>query len=292
MRLLVTGANGQLARNLVAMDGQEISVTAIGRPELDICRPETIRQAIVALRPDIVINAAAYTAVDMAETEAEMAYAINCDGARNVAEAAAGAGLPVVHVSTDYVFSGDKDLPYVETDETGPTGVYGASKLAGETAVASVNPRHLIVRTAWVYSNTGTNFVRTMLRLAGDRDEINVVADQIGNPTSAADLAFGLVKAASSVLNGGSEGLFGTYHLAGCGSTSWAGLARQIYSVSKSLGGPWSKVIDIPTSQYPTPAKRPANSRLSNEKFSGTFGWSAPPWQKSCETVVTAILNG
>lgn len=273
------------------MDGQELSVTAIGRPQLDICHPETIRQAIAAFNPDIVINAAAYTAVDKAETEADMAFAINRDGARNVTKAAAKANLPVIQISTDYVFSGDKEGPYVETDKTGPTGVYGASKLAGEAAVAGSNPRHLIVRTAWVYSDTGANFVRTMLRLAVDRDEISVVADQIGNPTYAADLASGLVKAASAVLSSGSDQMFGTYHLTGSGSTSWAGFARQIFSVSRDLGGPWCEVREIPTSQYPTPAKRPANSRLSNDKFSGLFGWTAPQWQRSCDAVVTTLLN-
>ncbi|RWD49471.1 MAG: dTDP-4-dehydrorhamnose reductase, partial [Mesorhizobium sp.] len=189
MRLAVTGREGQVAASLIERGGRDVEVVAIGRPALDLTRPETIFAALEAVRPDIVVAAAAYTAVDQAEDEKDLAFAINAAGAGKVAEAAAKLCVPVVQLSTDYVFDGTKDGAYVETDATAPLGVYGASKLAGEEAVAAANPRHLILRTAWVYSPFGKNFVKTMLRLAADRDEISVVADQWGNPTSALDTA-------------------------------------------------------------------------------------------------------
>ena len=291
MRILVIGRKGQLARKLALESGREFVVRSAGRPELDICRKDTIAGAIGAHEPDIVINAAAYTAVDKAESEPDAAYAVNRDGAGNVAAAAADAGLPVIHVSTDYVFSGEKPDPYVEEDETGPTGVYGASKLAGEHAVAAANPKHLIVRTAWVYSDVGQNFARTMLRLAGNRDRLTVVADQIGNPTSARDLARGLLHAASSVTSRGGSGNFGIRHLTGRGGASWAEFAREIYAVSRDMGGPWCDVADIPTRDYPTPARRPANSRLSNEKFEECFNWKMPAWKNSCRDVVRLLVD-
>ncbi len=291
LRLLVTGAEGQLARKLAAMSRPNVTIMAVGRPDLNVCHPATVDRAIGTFKPDIVINAAAYTAVDKAESESEAAFAVNRDGAGNVAAAAAKAGLPVIHISTDYVFTGDKSTAYVETDKTGPTGVYGASKLAGEQAVAAANFQHLIVRTAWVYSDTGSNFAKTMLRLAADRDEISVVSDQIGNPTSAAVLAQGLVNAASEMLGSKSFDAFGLYHLTGDGSTNWAGFARRILTASRESGGPWCEVKEIATSQYPTPAKRPANSRLSNEKFFTRFDWRAPAWQVSCDEVVRALVT-
>ncbi|TIU32042.1 MAG: dTDP-4-dehydrorhamnose reductase, partial [Mesorhizobium sp.] len=189
MRLVVTGRDGQVAASLLEA-GQAaagVEVIAIGRPQLDLARPDTVIEAIAAAKPDIVVSAAAYTAVDQAEDEPDLAFAVNAVGAGKVAQAASRLGVPVIHLSTDYVFDGTKDAAYVETDATAPRSVYGASKLAGEQAVASANPHHLILRTAWVYSPFGKNFVKTMLRLAADRDEIAVVADQWGNPTSALD---------------------------------------------------------------------------------------------------------
>ncbi|RWE00373.1 MAG: NAD-dependent epimerase/dehydratase family protein, partial [Mesorhizobium sp.] len=180
MRLAVTGREGQVAASLIERGGSDVEVVAIGRPVLDLARPDTIFAALEAARPDIVVSAAAYTAVDQAEDEKDLAFAINAAGAGKVAEAAAKLGAPVIQLSTDYVFDGSKDGAYVETDKTAPLGVYGASKLAGEEAVAAANPRHLILRTAWVYSPFGRNFVKTMLRLASDRDEVSVVADQWG----------------------------------------------------------------------------------------------------------------
>ncbi|WP_137932242.1 dTDP-4-dehydrorhamnose reductase [Mesorhizobium comanense] len=293
MRLLVTGREGQVAASLVEAGRQKtgVELVAIGRPELDLARPETIVEAIAAARPDIVVSAAAYTAVDQAEDEPELAFAVNAAGAGKVAEAAARLGVPVIHLSTDYVFDGKKPAAYAETDATGPLGVYGASKLAGERAVIATNPRHLILRTAWVYSPFGRNFAKTMLRLAADRDEISVVSDQWGNPTSALDIAEAILHAAAMLHRNKTFAGFGTYHLAGTGETSWSGFARHILDTSLKFGGPWARVRDIETMDYPTKARRPANSRLSSAKFADVFAWTAPDWRESAERVVSRLVN-
>ena len=294
MRLVVTGRDGQVAASLLEA-GQAhagVEIVAIGRPELDLARPGTIIDAIAAGKPDIVVSAAAYTAVDQAEDEPDIAFAVNATGAGKVAEAAARLGVPIIHLSTDYVFDGSGSRAYVETDTTAPLGVYGASKLAGELAVAAAGPRHLILRTAWVYSPFGRNFVKTMLRLAADRDEISVVADQWGNPTCALDIADAVLHAATMLHRERSFAAFGTYHLAGTGETNWSGFARHILDTSRAAGGPWAQVRDIATKDYPTKARRPANSRLSSAKFAAVFGWSAPEWRQSTERVVRRIVDG
>lgn len=292
MRLVVTGRDGQVAASLLeaGLARPGVEVMAIGRPELDLARPETVVDAIAATKPDIVVSAAAYTAVDQAEDEPDLAFAVNAAGAGKVAEATARLGVPVIHLSTDYVFDGSAPGAYVETDATAPLGVYGASKLAGEHAVAAAGPRHLILRTAWVYSPFGRNFVKTMLRLAAGRDEISVVADQWGNPTSALDIADAILHAATMLHGDRSFGALGTYHLAGTGETNWSGFARHILDTSRAFGGPWADVRDIATKDYPTKARRPANSRLSSAKFAAAFGWSAPEWQKSATQVVRRIV--
>ncbi|CAN7363949.1 dTDP-4-dehydrorhamnose reductase [Mesorhizobium caraganae] len=294
MRLVVTGRDGQVAASLLeagkARDGVEVA--AVGRPALDLARPDTVFEALAAARPDVVISAAAYTAVDQAEDEPDLAFAVNAVGAGKVAEAAAKLGVPVIHLSTDYVFDGSKDGAYVEADATAPLGVYGASKLAGELAVAAANPRHLILRTAWVYSPFGRNFVKTMLRLASDRDEISVVADQWGNPTFALDIADAILHAAAMLRDDEAFDGYGIYHLAGTGETNWSGFARHILDTSRALGGPRAQVRDIATSDYPTKAGRPANSRLSSAKFAATFGWTAPEWQLSTNALVGRLLAG
>ena len=294
MRLLVTGRDGQVAASLLET-GQAhagVEVVAIGRPDLDLARPEAVIDAIAAGKPDIVVSAAAYTAVDQAEDEPDIAFAVNATGAGKVAEAAARLGVPIIHLSTDYVFDGSGSRAYVETDTTAPLGVYGASKLAGELAVAAAGPRHLILRTAWVYSPFGRNFVKTMLRLAADRDEISVVADQWGNPTCALDIADAVLHAATMLHRERSFAAFGTYHLAGTGETNWSGFARHILDTSRAAGGPWAQVRDIATKDYPTKARRPANSRLSSAKFAAVFGWSAPEWRQSTERAVRRIVDG
>jgi dTDP-4-dehydrorhamnose reductase len=292
VRLVVTGREGQVAASLLeaGLRHAGVEIIAIGRPELDLARPDTIIDAIAAAKPDIVVSAAAYTAVDQAEDEPDLAFAVNAVGAGKVAQAAERLGVPVIHLSTDYVFDGSAPGAYVETDATAPLGVYGASKLAGEQAVAVANPRHLILRTAWVYSPFGRNFVKTMLRLAVDRDEIAVVADQWGNPTCALDVADAILDAAAMLHGNTSFGAFGTYHLAGTGETNWSGFARHILDTSRAFGGPWARVRDIATMDYPTKAKRPANSRLSSAKFAAAFGWTAPDWRQSTEAVVRRLL--
>ncbi|MFC3322091.1 dTDP-4-dehydrorhamnose reductase [Mesorhizobium cantuariense] len=294
MRLVVTGREGQVAASLLEA-GQAragVEVIAIGRPELDLAKPDTVIEAIAAAKPDIVVSAAAYTAVDQAEDEPDLAFAVNAVGAGKVAEAATRLGVPVIHLSTDYVFDGSAPGAYVETDATAPRSVYGASKLAGEQAVASANPRHLILRTAWVYSPFGKNFVKTMLRLAADRDEIAVVADQWGNPTSALDIADAILHAAAQLHGNKSFGASGIYHLAGTGEASWSGFARHILDTSRAFGGPHARVRDIATADYPTKARRPANSRLSSAKFAAVFNWNAPDWRQSTEAVVHKLLVG
>jgi dTDP-4-dehydrorhamnose reductase len=294
VRLVVTGREGQVASSLVerARTHPDIEVVALGRPEFDLAKPETIAPALMAVRPDLVVSAAAYTAVDQAEDEPDLAFAVNGSGAGHVAAAAAWIGVPVVHLSTDYVFDGSGEGAYAEEDEPAPRSVYGASKLAGERAVAMANQRHLILRTAWVYSPFGKNFVKTMLRLAVERDEVAVVADQWGNPTSALDIADAILQVAAVLHGDKNFDAFGVYHLAGTGETSWSGFARHVLDTSRALGGPYAAVKDLTTCDYPTKARRPANSRLSTAKFASVFGWAAPDWQQSTKLVVRRILEG
>ncbi len=293
MRIVVTGREGQVVSSLVeraALD-PSVEILPLGRPELDLAQPETVYETIHAARPDLVVSAAAYTAVDQAEDEPDLARSINAVGAGAVAQAAADIGAPVIHLSTDYVFSGDGEKPYTEDDPTGPHGVYGRTKLDGELAVAAANPRHLILRTAWVYSPFGKNFVKTMLRLAENRDNLSVVADQWGNPTSAIDIADGILRVANRLRSDRQFDAFGVYHLAGTGSTNWSTFARAIFEASRKLQGPFAEVKDILTAEYPTKARRPLNSRLSSEKFHDVFDWRAPAWEQSTMSVVERLLR-
>lgn len=293
MRILVTGREGQVARSLAecAAADPEIELVSVGRPQFDLLQPETIRSQILAAAPDVVVSAAAYTAVDQAEDELEQAFAVNAQGAGMVAAAAAEADAAVIHLSTDYVFSGDKPGEYVETDATNPRNVYGRSKLEGEKAVVAANPRHVILRTAWVYSPFGKNFVKTMLSLASQRDRLRIVADQWGNPTAAADIADGILRIAREVAAGGQAEFYGIFHLAGEGSTNWAGFARHVFAESVGHGGPSAEVEEIATADYPTKARRPGNSRLSCRKLQDIYGWQAPPWQQSSKTVVARLVG-
>ncbi len=292
MRLLIAGWQGQLARALVelAPGATDIDALAVGRPALDICEAATITRAMTDFRPDVIINTAAYTAVDKAETEPAAAFALNRDGARMLAEAAAKRGAAIIHVSTDYVFDGAKPSAYVEDDATAPLNVYGRSKLEGEQAVAAANPRHVIVRTSWVHSATGANFVRTMLRLAAERPKLTVVDDQIGSPTYAPHLAEAVLGIARRIATSPSTGSWGVYHAAGTGTVTWCGLAREALRVSSSLGGPSVPVDPIPTSAYPTPARRPMNSRLDCGRLERTFGIKLPPWESGVADGVRRLL--
>lgn len=287
---MVTGQNGQVARALAGLDCVDISVLTLGRTELDITKPEAVGRAIERLRPDIVVNAAAYTAVDQAERDAEAAFAVNCDGAGYVAAAATQAGLPVIQISTDYVFSGAKREAYLEDDPVDPQGVYARSKLAGELRVAAANPRHVILRTAWVYSPWGRNFALTMLRLATLRDVVRVVDDQFGTPTYAPDIALGILAVAKRVSREPSDKVWaGTFHMTAAGSTTWAGFARAVFAASAARGGPSARVEPITTADYPTPASRPADSRLNTARFAGTFAYALPDWREGVEQFVSAL---
>ena len=291
MRIAVTGRNGQVAASLIergALAGHEI--IALGRPELDLTDPESVSRSMVDAAPDVIVSAAAYTAVDNAESESDLAFLINGAGAAASAEAARALGVPLIHISTDYVFQGTLDRPYVESDPTGPTGVYGASKLAGEQAViARHGANSAILRVAWVYSPFGGNFVKTMLRLAADRDEIAVVDDQIGNPTSALDIADGILRVATNMATNPNPQLRGIFHMTATGAASWADFAEGVFAASKSRGGPSASVKRIKTAEYLTPATRPANSRLNCQKIAQVHGIALPRWQDSLITVIDRL---
>jgi dTDP-4-dehydrorhamnose reductase len=292
VRVLIAGSAGQVARALVAAaPAAGLHVTALGRPDLDLTDPVSIDAVLDKVRPDIVINAAAYTAVDQAEADEAGAFALNAVGAGQLAAAAARLGAPIFHLSTDYVFDGSKPAPYAETDPVAPLGVYGRSKLAGEEAVAAANPRHLIFRTAWVYSPVGKNFAKTMLRVAEARGALSVVHDQVGNPTSAADIAAALWKVAGRITADPSALRAGTYHMTASGEASWAEFAEEILRVSAELGGPSASVTRITSSEYPTPTRRPANSRLDCTKLSRAFGVILPQWQVSTRACIEELVR-
>ncbi len=289
MRIAVAGMTGQLAMALAERGAKAgVEVVRLGRPELDLTRDETILPALQGVSPDVVINAAAYTAVDLAESEARAAFAVNAEGAGRIASAAARLGAPLLHVSTDYVFRGDLGRPYREDDATGPTGIYGASKLAGEQAVLAEGGS--VFRTAWVYSPFGRNFVKTMAGLAASRDEVRVVADQIGSPTSALDIADALIAAARrQVAAPADQALRGVFHLAGVEAASWCALAQGVFDALAAMGRPACRAIPIPTSDYPTPARRPADSRLDGARLKSVYGLEPPSWRASLPGVVARL---
>jgi dTDP-4-dehydrorhamnose reductase len=288
MKLLVAGASGQLAHALVERSRRSVdmTVTAMGRPHLDLLDPASIMRAIATVRPDVVVNAAAYTAVDKAESDAGAAFELNRDAAGALAAAARAAGCPIIHVSTDYVFDGAKSGAYLEEDATNPMGVYGRSKLEGEAAVAAGNVRHVILRTAWIYGAHGNNFLKTMLRLARERPELRVVADQHGNPTYAPHLADAILAIAAQV---GRANRWGIYHAAATGDTTWHGFASAIIAAAKPLGVPQIPVLPITTAEYPTPVRRPANSCLDCGKLERVFGVRLPTWQQGLTECIGAL---
>jgi dTDP-4-dehydrorhamnose reductase len=286
--ILVFGRNGQVARELAILaESTGRAMTFAGRETLDLADHGAVEGLIATLAPSAVINAAAYTAVDRAESEADAAYALNRDAPAAMATACAAGGLPFVHFSTDYVFDGSLDRPYVETDPTGPTGVYGASKLAGEQAVGAAGGVAATLRTSWVYSRHGVNFVKTMLRLAADREEVGVVADQLGRPTWARDCAEAALLTVDALAS--TPELSGVYHLSGDGDASWADLASAVFEISARRGGPTARVKPITTADYPTPAKRPANSRLDCGKFESALNWRCRPWRDSLAACMTEM---
>ncbi|WP_040669161.1 dTDP-4-dehydrorhamnose reductase [Rhizobium giardinii] len=292
-RILVTGREGQVVRAIIerAQAYPDIEIVAIGRPKLDLGHPETIESAVSALEPDLIVSAAAFTAVDQAESEETLATIINGEAAGVLAYTASRLDIPIIHLSTDYVFDGQKSDAYTEKDHVAPLGAYGRSKLAGERAVAFATENHTILRTAWVHSPFGKNFLKTMLRLAGDRDTINVVADQYGTPTSALDIADAILKVASNLFHSDNDAMRGIFHLTNSGKASWADFAETIFDVSERAGGPCAKVHRISSADYPTPAKRPANSVLDCHKLAITHGVHMQDWRTAAECVVKYVLN-
>ncbi len=286
MKILLTGGSGQLAQELHPILLSSGEVIGVDRARLDLSQPETIRQAIAEIQPHLVVNAGAYTAVDKAESEPELAQAVNGIAPGIIAEECEKLGATLIHISTDYVFDGSQGYPYRETDSTNPLGSYGKSKLAGEEAIRQAGNRHIIIRTAWVYGNGGKgNFVKTMLRLGKDREEIRVVADQIGSPTWTGDLAAGI----SQIIPEIQPEIFGTYQYTNSGVCSWYDFAIAIFEEAEKLGFPLKikRVIPITTAEYPTPAKRPAFSVLSPVKISGILGTYPPYWRESLRQMLT-----
>jgi dTDP-4-dehydrorhamnose reductase len=294
VRLFVIGTEGQVARSLceLAINTPNSTILCSARPNVDLLRPASIERTLSSFAPDLVINPAAYTAVDRAETEPEIAFATNRDGAGNVAAAAARIGVPIIHLSTDYVFDGKKNGPYLETDSVAPQGIYGKSKLEGELSVAAANERHIVLRTSWIYAPFGNNFVRTMLRLSRERDKLTVVDDQIGCPTFAPDLAFAIVEIARKVLSNHWDKRFaGITHICGPDEVSWFAFARKIMQLSKEISGHSVEVEAIPTTSYPTAALRPKNSRLCCDRLASIFDVRMPPLESSLEKCMKRLLS-
>jgi dTDP-4-dehydrorhamnose reductase len=266
------------------------SLTCATRSEVDLAHPSKVRRAIEALHPNVIINAAAYTAVDKAESEPELAFAVNRDGARELAKAAAALEAPLVHVSTDYVFAGDKHEPYVESDPKAPLSVYGRTKAEGEDAVLAAHQRAAIVRTSWVYSPHRANFVKTMLRLAEASHEVRVVADQTGRPTAAADLASVCVELAAKLVNGDGDAA-GLFHYCGDGDATWADFAEAIFAEAQAWGCRRVRVNRISTAEYPTVAQRPANSRLDTTRIQTRHGIRPRPWREALRGCIAELFR-
>jgi dTDP-4-dehydrorhamnose reductase len=290
MRIAVTGLHGQVVTSLLERGASRAEILPLGRPQLDLADADSISSALEAARCDLIVNAAAYTAVDKAETDQDAAMQVNAIGAGHVANAAARLGVPLLHISTDYVFDGALGTPYREDDPTNPTGAYGRSKLEGEKLVLAAHPNSAILRTAWVYSPFGANFLKTMLRLGETRDEIGVVSDQLGNPTSALDIADAVLAIGARIVADPSPELRGVFHMTGQGEASWADFAEAIFAQAEKHGRRPVRVNRISTADYPTPAKRPANSRLDNGKLRQIYGVVLPQWRISTADCVARLL--
>lgn len=293
LRIAATGKHGQIVSALAeTAEPHGVEIILVGRPELDFTESETIEPALRAANPDVIVNAAAYTAVDRAEREPGVAAKINRDGAYAVAAAANALRVPLIHLSTDYVFDGAKTGPYVEDDPVAPATAYGASKLGGEQAVAAATCDHVILRTAWVYAPYGKNFVRTMLALAGERKEVRVVADQRGCPTYALDIADAIIRIAGNLLKDRADpDLRGVFHLAGGGETTWAGFADAIFEYLAAIGRCRPILMPIASAEYPTPARRPANSRLNCAKLARVYGTQLPHWSNSLRICLERLTS-
>lgn len=293
-RILLIGKDGQLGQELTSILRPMDEVAMVGRDTVDLTVPEQIRQAIRSYAPQVIINAAAYTAVDRAESEAELAEAINSIAPGVMAEEAQRSHATLIHVSTDYVFDGTKNMPYTETDATNPIGVYGQTKLKGEQAIQATCDRHLILRTAWVYGMGGKgNFVKTMLRVGAEREELRVVVDQVGTPTWTGDLAQAIATLATQILDDSTlaASWSGVYHYTNSGAISWYDFAESIFDEAAMLGFPLAvqRVIPITTAEYPTAATRPAYSVLSSRKIQSVLGSPPPYWRKGLRTMLKGL---
>jgi dTDP-4-dehydrorhamnose reductase len=289
--ILVFGAGGQIGRELQTEAAlQNIALAALPRERVDICDAAAVAGAIFDAEPAVVINAAAYTRVDRAESESKLAHRSNALGPHVIASVCAQARTPLIHISTDCVFDGAKSCAYVETDPIAPLGVYGQSKAAGEAAVRAALTRHIILRTSWVYGEYGANFLTAILRLAKEQDELRIVADQRGCPTSARDIASALLRLAARLQEGGDD-IWGTYHFAGRGETTWHGFACRIVAAQAALTGRAPKVAAIATSEYPTAARRLANSVLNCDRFECVFGFGGRPWTAETDAITRRIVG-
>lgn len=292
MKILTIGSSGQVAQ---AMSERSIKAgvqnESIGRPTLDILRPESIEAAIDRAEPTIIVNAAAYTAVDRAEKDPSSAFELNATAPEHLAKAADARGIPLVHISTDYVFDGKNADSYREDDSIAPLGVYGQSKAQGERKVLEASPRSVILRTAWVYSPFGNNFVKTMLRLAAERESVSVVDDQVGNPTNALDIADGILSICRHLGQRGEQAAYGLYHMTARGHASWADLAEKVFDIHRQETGKTVHLNRISSSEYPTPVERPNNSQLDSEKLKNTFSVMLPDWKTSVEAVVRRLIS-
>lgn len=293
-RILITGRSGQLATGLeAALPAQGFEALLVGQPEFAFDKPETVIAAFHTLKPDAVVNCAAWTAVDAAEDEEAAAFRANALGPALLGRLTRDAGIPIIQISTDYVYDGLKGAPYLESDVPNPLGAYGRTKLAGEWAAQAANPRCIVLRTAWVFAPMGRNFLRTMLALGEQRPELRVVADQWGSPTAAPDLADAIAAILVHIRSAGWRDDFaGTYHATGGGFTNWHSFAEAIFTEAAQHGGPRPKVYPITTADYPTKAKRPADGRLDNGKLSRVFGLALPPWEAGLKRVMAALRQG
>lgn len=292
LRILVFGRSGQLAQELLRLKSPLVaSIECIGRETIDLLQLEGLPDVLASREFDVVVNAAAYTAVDQAESEPEIAFALNREAPRALARICAARGQPLVHISTDYVFDGAKTSPYAESDSRNPIGVYGRSKAEGEEAILAEEGCASVLRTSWVYSAFSSNFVKTMLRLSETRAAINVVADTRGRPTWAYDLAEACVVTAAGLVAGKSEAK-GVFHYAGAGDASWADLAETVFASAQARGAKGATVNRITTAEYPTLAHRPVNSRLDTDRFEHVFGLAPRPWREAVDLCVEKILAG
>ena len=290
-RIAVIGGSGQAARALAShTSSHQTTIIARGRPGVDITDYRSVATYLYETQPNVVVNAAAYTAVDKAEKEPDAAFRANAEGPARLAVLCSAARVPLIHISTDYVFDGTKAGQYGEDDPLRPLNVYGATKAAGEDAIRAGCPQHVIIRTTWLYGPDGQNFLRTMLRLGEERDVVRVVDDQHGAPTDVESLAGAIVRIAEAVAGAGPAGPWGTYHVTAAGETTWHGFASEIYRLAAEAGLRTPRLEPIPTSDYPTDAIRPHNSRLDNSKVGRAFGIALSPWQEGLSRIMSRVV--